>query len=47
MGDLRRFGGFAEAARANQVDPYSGILFGGTDCFPIPDVERRNNSNLS
>jgi hypothetical protein len=47
MGDLRRFGGFAEAARANQIDPYSGILFGGTDCFPIPDVERRNNSNIS
>jgi starch-binding outer membrane protein, SusD/RagB family len=46
MGDLRRFGGFAQAARANQVDPYSGTLFGGTECFPLPDVERRNNPNL-
>jgi hypothetical protein len=47
MGDLRRFGGFAEAASAHQEDPWTGVIYGGTDCFPIPDVERRNNPNLT
>jgi hypothetical protein len=46
MADLRRYGGFAEAASAGQRNRFSGVLYGGTDCFPIPDVERRANPNL-
>jgi len=45
MGDLRRFGGFSEAAGG--VHPFNGDQYGGTQCFPIPDIERNLNPNLS
>jgi hypothetical protein len=47
MADLRRFGGFAEAASAHQEDPWTGVVYGGTECFPLPDVELRNNPNVN
>lgn len=46
MGDLRRFGGFAEWAEHGQNHPFQGLTFGNTDCFPLPDVEIANNPNL-
>ena len=47
MGDLRRFGGFAEWAEHGQPHPYANLTFGSTSCFPLPDVERANNPNIS
>ena len=45
MGDLRHYGGFDEAAGGRH--PYNGDQYGGTQCFPIPDIERNLNPNLS
>lgn len=46
FGDLRRFGGLAEAASHGERNPHSGAIYGHTECFPIPDVERRGNPNI-
>ena len=45
MGDLRHYGGFAAAAGGSH--PFNGDQYGGTECFPIPDVERNFNPNIS
>ncbi len=47
LGDLRRVGGFSEWNSAGKLNPFTGLLYGGTECFPIPDVERRGNPNVS
>ena len=47
MADLRRLGGFSDVNGAGEVNPWTFFAFGGTECFPIPDVERQNNPNLS
>lgn len=47
MADLRRYGGNAFAEAAHGVHPFTGQIFGGTECFPLPDVELRNNPNVS
>jgi starch-binding outer membrane protein, SusD/RagB family len=46
MGDLRRVGGFSDWNRAGTVNEWTLFEFGGTECFPLPDVERRNNPNI-
>jgi hypothetical protein len=45
MGDLRHFGGFKEAAGGKH--PFTGTVYGDTECLPLPNVEVRNNPNLS
>ena len=45
MGDLNRFGGWEAAAGGK--NPFNGDVYGMTKCFPLPDVELRNNPNLT
>ena len=45
MGDLNRFGGWEQAAFG--TNPFNGDVYGQTKCFPLPDVEVRNNPNLN
>jgi hypothetical protein len=47
MGDLRTYGGFSAANRAGTQNPYNFLQFGGTECFPFPDVEKKGNPNFS
>lgn len=47
MADLRRVGGFSDWNRAGTVNEWTLFAFGGTECFPLPDVERINNPNIS
>jgi hypothetical protein len=44
FGDLRRYGGFEDTKGQH---PFTPITFGGIECFPLPNVERFNNPNLS
>jgi len=44
MGDLRRFGGFQDAAGGKH--PFVGYAYGGMECFPLPEVELLNNPNI-
>jgi hypothetical protein len=44
FGDLRRYGGFEDTKGQH---PFTPITFGGVECFPLPNVERFNNPNLS
>jgi len=46
LGDLRRAGGFKDWNSAGQINQWTGLQYGGTECFPIPDVERRGNPSL-
>ncbi len=45
MADLRHYGGFEEAAGGKH--PYNGDQYGGTQCFPLPDIELNFNPNIS
>jgi starch-binding outer membrane protein, SusD/RagB family len=45
LGDLRRFGGFEQAAGGRH--PFVGDVYGLTQCLPIPDVERKGNPNFT
>jgi starch-binding outer membrane protein, SusD/RagB family len=47
LGDLRRVGGFQDWNSAGQINQWTGLQYGGTECFPIPDVERRGNPNIA
>lgn len=47
MGDLRRVGGFSDWNRAGTVNEWTLFAFGGSECFPLPDVERTRNPNIS
>jgi len=46
MGDLRRYGGTAFQDAAGGAHPFVGDVYGGMECFPLPNVERQNNPNL-
>lgn len=49
MGDLRTYNGGAEFKKWNRAgtqNPYTFLQFGGTECFPFPDVERNGNPNF-
>jgi hypothetical protein len=45
MGDLNRVGGWEDAAFG--TNPFNGDVYGQTKCFPLPDIEIRNNPNLT
>ena len=46
LGDLRRYG-CRSAPAAGTAYPGGGGLYGTQTCFPLPDVERVNNPNIS
>lgn len=45
LGDLRHYGGFAEWAHGTH--PFVGVLFPGIECFPMSNIEKFNNPNIS
>ena len=46
MGDLRQYGIAKQWNRGGTQNPYNFLQFGGTECFPFPDVEKQGNPNF-
>jgi starch-binding outer membrane protein, SusD/RagB family len=46
LGDIRRYN-LAMSPAAGTAYPGGGGTYGSQSCFPLPDVERINNPNIS
>jgi hypothetical protein len=46
LGDLRQYGIAKQWNRGGTQNPYNFLQFGGTECFPFPDVEKQGNPNF-
>lgn len=47
LGDLRQYGIAKQWNRGGTQNPYNFLQFGGTECFPFPDVEKNGNPNFN